>query len=164
MNALPLSLLRNQPQSVGDPYLKFQLDRQTPAVLAMHYAQEVLEVPVERLTPMPNMPPYLLGLLNWRSRALWVVDLANMLGLQPLNPLSQVYSIVILRCEPSLVGLALQDVEGVMRVQADAIQSPVGVVATKLVPYLQGCFLDHQQILLVLDAAAIARSPLLHSH
>ena len=44
------------PKPIGDRYLSFYLNRQTPALLLMEYAQEVIIVATSRLSPMPNMP------------------------------------------------------------------------------------------------------------
>jgi purine-binding chemotaxis protein CheW len=51
----------------------------TLAVNALN-VEEVLEAPVP--TAVPLLPPHLLGLTAWRGRALPVVDLATLLGLE----------------------------------------------------------------------------------
>src|SRR6476646_10386346 len=146
----------------GEPYLKFRLDPHTWAVLAMEYAQEVLVLSAQRITPMPNMPPAVLGLLNWRSRVLWVVDLAHMLQLQPLEANVQKYNLAIVRVGELPLALAVQQVEGVTRLAPDTIQSPIGTVTSGLIPFLQGCILQQQETSLALDAEAIVRSPSLN--
>lgn len=147
--------------TLGDAYLRFQLDQQTPAILSMKYAQEVLIVPVRRITPMPNMPECVLGLLNWRNQVLWVIDLALMLKLQPLMTTAQQYHMVIIRVGQVPLGLVVQEVKGVTRFTTDSIQSPMEVVTSGLIPYLYGCILQKQEILLVLNAEAIIHSPIL---
>jgi twitching motility protein PilI len=164
MNTLTLSTL-NSPaqQGTGKPYLRVKLDPQTSAILPMEFAREVLDIPVQRLTPMPNMAACILGLMNWRSRALWVVDLAQLLELHPLESGSREYHITVIRAGDVPLALAVNEIEGVMRVATEAIQSPVGVVTAGLTPYLRGVFLQQSDLLLVLDAAAIVRSPILHN-
>ncbi|MEB3338416.1 MAG: chemotaxis protein CheW [Leptolyngbyaceae bacterium] len=154
----------NRPQSsLGTSFLRFQLDDQTPALLSMEHAQEVLVVPVERLTTMPNMPDCVLGLLNRRSRVLWMIDLAKLLGLEPLSANLQRYNVAIIRVGPTPLALAVQEVKGVTRFSLDLIQSPRGSVPSNLLNYLQGCILQVSEIILVLDAVAIAHAPALHS-
>jgi positive phototaxis protein PixI len=143
------------PKNQGDTYLKFQLGEKTSAVLSMSRAQEVIVLPPGRLTPMPNMPPYVLGLLNRRSRVLWVIDLGKMLGLPEVLTNVQQYSIIIIRNSSGALGLVVQTVEGVVRLTPDSIQSPHGQVSSNLVPYLRGCTLQEREILLVLDTEAI---------
>lgn len=156
-----LALLPNQPllaKNQGDTYLKFQLTQQTPAVLSMTQAQEVIVLAPSRLTPMPNMPAYVMGLLNRRSRVLWVIDLARMLGLPGVETNVQQYNIVIIRNESATLGLIVSAVEGVMRLTSESIQSPLEQVSSSIVPYLRGCILQEQEILLLLDAEAIMRN------
>lgn len=157
------SHLNQVDRTLGDTYLKFQLEQQTPAILSMEQAQEVIIVPAGRITPMPNMPECVLGLLNRRNRVLWVIDLAQMLQLQPLDTNVQQYHIVILRAGQGPLGLVVQEVKGVTRFTLDCIQSPMGLVTSGLTPYVQGCILQHKEIILVLDAEAIVHSPILHS-
>lgn len=166
MNTSALALIPNQAQdkkNLGDAYLKFLFGQQTPAVISMAQAQEVVILPTGRLTPMPNMPPYVMGLLNRRSRVLWVIDLARMLGLPPIETNVQQYNLVIIRNESVSLGLIVQAVEGVVRLTPESIQPPFGQVSSALVPYVSGCVLQEQQILLALDAEAIMQSPLLKS-
>lgn len=166
MNTSALARLPNpnpNKKNLGDAYLKFQFGQQTPAVLSMSRAQEVVVLPVGRLTPMPNMPACVMGLLNRRSRVLWVIDLARMLGLPPIEINVQHYNLVIISNGSATFGLIVQAVEGVVRLTPDSIQSPLGHLSSSLVAYLRGCVLQEQEILLVLDAEAIMRSPLLNS-
>lgn len=147
-----------------DIYLKFQLDEQTHAILSMEHAQEVLTVPVGRITPMPNMPKCVLGLLNRRNRVLWVIDFAQMLKLQPLDINAQQYNMAIIRVGQVPLGLVVQKLKGVTRFTPDCIQFPQGLVTSNLAPYLHGYILQQKEILLVLNAKAIMHSPILHSY
>lgn len=150
-------------KNLGDAYLKFQCGQQASAVLPMSQAQEVFVLPVGRLTAMPNMPPYVMGLLNRRSKVLWVIDLAKMLGLPGIETNVQHYNSVIINSGSVSLGVIVQAVEGVVRLTPESIQPPIGQVSSGLVPYLRGCVLLEKEILLVLDAEAIVRSPLLHN-
>lgn len=150
-------------RTLGDNYLRFYLEPDTSAILSMEHAQEVLIVPVGRITPMPNMAECVLGLLNWRNRVLWVVDLAQMLKLQSLDTTAQQYHITIIRVGEILLGLVVQEVKGVTQFTPDCIQPPIGLVSSGLMPYLHGCIIQEKELVLVLDAEPIAHSPILHS-
>lgn len=157
------SPLNQEDKSLGDSYLKFQLTSQTPAILAMEYIQEVLVVPAARITLMPNVPECVLGLLNRRNRVLWVIDLAQMLKLQPpeINP--QQYNVVIIRVGQLPLGLIVYEISGVARFKTEDIQSDKGLFTSFLNTYLDGCIMQNKEILLVLNAKAIIYSPLLHN-
>jgi twitching motility protein PilI len=156
-------ILTPQPnQVIGDIYVKFQVETHTPAILSMEFVQEVLIVPVTRITPMPNMPECVLGLLNRRNRVLWAIDLAQVLNLQPVDANAQQYHIIIIRVAQFPLALVVQEVKGITRFTPDCIQPP-GVDAANIIPYLDGCILQ-QETLLVMNAKAIVNSSLLHSY
>jgi positive phototaxis protein PixI len=161
---LPQNLPQNRQQkAVGDAYLKFRLGQQTPAVFSMKHVQEALILPVHRLTPMPNMPACMLGLMNRRSRVMWVIDLAQLLGLPVLDTSTRQYSLVIVRVGSIPLGLGVQKVEGVAWLTAESVQPPPGQAPSSLLPYLRGCVVQQKEILLVLNAEAVVQSSVLHS-
>jgi twitching motility protein PilI len=143
-------------------YLKFTLGLQG-ALIATHQVQEAITVPTARVTPMPNMPPALLGLINRRSQVLWVTDLALLLGLPVAYPNSQQYNLVLMQTGNVLLGLRVHAIEGILNLPAVAVQSPPAHIPNSLVPYLRGCVLQAGEVLLVLDAEAILRSPTLQT-
>ena len=164
MTQSALTLPSNRLQSsLGETYLKFLLDPQTPVVLPMKQVQEVLVLSANRLTPMPNMPACIIGLINRRSRVLWVVDLTRMLGTPPLDLNTQQHTLVIIRPGAISLGVVVQQVEGTVWMTADPLQPPPGHVASSLLPYLRGCVLQEQEIWFVLDALSLLQSPVLHN-
>ncbi|MEM9163222.1 MAG: chemotaxis protein CheW [Cyanobacteria bacterium P01_F01_bin.4] len=168
-------------EPLGDPYLSFQLNEEIPAVFSMDQVHEVLVISPEQVTPMPNMPAGVLGLLTRRSRVMWLVDLSHLLLSQPLatdNPSSfYQYKVVIVQVEqlwpthsPAeapgriLLGLVVHALKGSTRIIAGSIEAPQSHFSPSLATYIRGSTLQADQMLLVLDADAIARSPLLHVH
>ncbi|QMS90915.1 purine-binding chemotaxis protein CheW [Nostoc edaphicum CCNP1411] len=149
--------------NLADGYLKFQLNQQTTAVLSMKHTQEAILVPVESITSMPNMPPCILGLMNWRSRIIWVVDLPKMLNLESLDYRLRQYNVIVIQVESLVLGLVVQEIKGTTKFIVDEIHSPIGQVTSSLVPYLCGCVVQQEEILLVLDAQAIVQSSILRS-
>jgi positive phototaxis protein PixI len=144
-----------------DSYLKFQLNQQTGAVLSITHTQEAIVVPVTFITAIPNMPACILGLMNWRSHIIWVVDLPKMFNLESLDHRLRQYNIIVIQIESMILGLVVQEIQGTTKFFIDDIRSPVGQVASSLVPYLCGCIVQQEEILLVLDAGHILRSDIL---
>lgn len=161
---LPTLDLQSSPlqEGLGDPYLKLRLSDSAPVALPMEAAREVIVVPVEQITPIPNMPNCLLGLLNQRSRVFWVVDLSSMLGYTGLMTNAREFNIAILQVGQVPLGLAVPTVQGVTRLPTDIIQSPIGMVAPSIAPYLRGCLPEEKEILLILDPDAIVNASVLH--
>lgn len=153
----------NFQNNFGDGYLKFQLNRQTAAVLSMKHTQEAIVISVESVAAMPRMPTCVLGLMNWRSRILWAIDLPRMLNLESVDYRRQQYNVIVVRTESVLLGLVVQEIVGTTKFLPDEIRSPLGQVASSLVPYLRGCVVQEKEILLVLDAIAIAQSSIIHN-
>ena len=164
----PSSQSHQSKKNSGDAYLRFELCPQTPAVFSMRHVQEAIVLPARRLTPMPNMPACMLGLMNHRSHVVWVVDLAQMLGLSVLDANVQQYNLVMIRAGAVTLGLAIQQVEGITWIEPSQIQSSIGQLTPTLIPYLRGCAIhrqeDQQNLLLVLDAEASAQSSILQNH
>ena len=144
-----------------DSYLKFQLNQQTGAVLSISHTQEAIVIPVTSVTAIPNMPPCILGLMNWRSHIIWVVDLPKMFNLESLDYRLRQYNIIIIQIKSMIVGVVVQEIQGTTKFTVDDICSPVGQVASSLVPYLCGCIVQQEEILLVLDAVHILQSEIL---
>lgn len=156
---------RITPTSEGMPapaqsYLKFTLGLQA-VLIPTRQVQEAITIATARVTPMPNMPPALLGLINRRSQVLWVTDLALLLGIPVAYPNTQQYNIVLMQTGGVLLGLRVHTIEGILSLPLDRVQTPPAHVPNTLVPFLQGCVLQQGEILLVLDAEAILRSPVL---
>ena len=148
----------------GQIYLKVQIDRDTPAAIPMEYAREVVVVPTKRLTPIPNMPSCVLGLLNQRSKIVWVVNLAQILELAPNQKYTQHYHIALVRVNDIPLGLRINQVKGAVRLDSRTIQSPTNKIASHLTPYVEGCVALETEILLILDLKAIINSPVLHNN
>ncbi|EKQ71301.1 chemotaxis signal transduction protein [Leptolyngbyaceae cyanobacterium JSC-12] len=146
----------------GDPFLRFQLADGVNAVLAMQQVQEVHILPVDRLTPMPNMPACVLGLMNRRSHVLWVVDVAYLLGIANLGSNHQHYNLVITRVGEVPLALAVQQISGFFWMPSDGIQPPPSEFSPLLQSHLQGYAVHEQDVLLVLSAEAILHSSILH--
>jgi twitching motility protein PilI len=179
MNASVLAHRQVQREGAsGVACLSFQLNEQTPALFSMSQVQEVIVLPAQQITPMPNMPPCVLGLSTRRSRVMWLVDLAHMLLSTPLPSNIRNYNVVIIRVaktlqqqnmlvstthSQTLLGLIVPTMRGVIRFSPELIQTPKGHFAPSIMPCLRGCLLQQDEMLLVLDAEAIARSPILQS-
>lgn len=159
MNTLMSTLEENQlqPQS-GDAYLKLQLEFPILSVVLLEHIQEVLVMPIEQITFMPSMPEYVLGLMNRRGKVLWVIDLPHMLGLEPLGRDIRQYHIAIIKLDNMLLGLAVQQVQGVTRLTEEEIESSLHNSAPDVITYFKGCVLQEEESLLVLNTEALSNT------
>lgn len=141
-------------------HLQFSLGQQS-AGLPTHQVLEAITVPAASLTPMPNMPPAMLGLINRRSQVVWVTDLALLLGMPVVYPNSQQYHLVVLQINQVVLGLRVQEIDGIISIPPNQVCAAPAHVPRGLLPYLRGCFLQGSEVLLVLDAEAVLRAPAL---
>lgn len=83
--------------------------------------------PVCEITPLPGAPSAVLGAINLQGRLAVVVDLHPRLGLATRD-LALGDSFVVVRLPRHLYVLPVDDVEGVVEVDADAIVPAEGIV------------------------------------
>ena len=62
-------------------YLRFYLEPDTKIILPVRQITEVLKIPVGQIVPIPHMPPWVMGVYNWRGNILWMLDLGHLFGL-----------------------------------------------------------------------------------
>lgn len=141
----------------GEAYLKFQLAPRVPAVFAAKAVEEATVLPTSQVTAIPNMPPCMVGLVNRRNRVIWLANLVKLLGMPIPERPTQQYSTVIVKAGSSL-GLIVDEIDGIIHLPAESLQPPPAQVNPILVPYLKGCAVQDDQIVLVLDAEAVLQS------
>jgi chemotaxis signal transduction protein len=92
--------------------------------LALPLQQVVEVVPRVLLAPLPEAPPQVAGYMRWRGAHVPVLDLGLRLLGRPLPLQLEDRIIVIRRSASELRGLLLSEVEGVVRLEREAL-SPV---------------------------------------
>lgn len=153
---------KDKESKTGDFYLKFKLNQQTTALMSMNHTQEAVILPVESVTAMPNMPPCVLGLMNWRGHIIWVIDLPIMLNLESINIRCRQHNVIVINVKSVVIALVVREITGISKLISDEIHSPEGKVTTDLHSYLQGV-VHKPEMWLVLDASSIVNSPIFSS-
>ncbi len=165
MNSQEISFITKQKNhNVGDGYLKLKLLQNSSALLGMKYIQEVILISIDVVTPMPNMPSCILGLINWRNRILWLIDLPKMLGLNQIDINQRNYNVIVISVDSVVFGFAVHGIEGTTKLPSDAIKSPEEEITSNLASFLRGYAYQQKETLWVLDAQAIVKSSILYSH
>jgi len=156
-------------QLPGDLYLRCQLTPEVTALLSMAYVQESLLIPGEQITPIPNMSPSVVGLINSRDRVFCTIDLAQLLGLSSPLAYSRQYHAVVIRVsqfidqqstseQTLLLGLVVNRIQGIIRVMSEQMRSPQENFLPTLTPYVQECVVDKDQQLPILNTGAIVKA------
>jgi positive phototaxis protein PixI len=161
--------------TVGEQFLRFQLGRETTALLPVHQMTEVLNIPVNQIVPIPHLPGWVMGVYNWRGEILWVVDLGYLVGLNPLHQQEishSTYTTIVIHSQhqntskkrlggqvtgSKMLGLVVEKVEDMEWCNPDLIQSPPqSAITSEIVPFLRGYWMkSNNEMLLVLEGEAI---------
>ena len=159
MNTSNIQLSVTQPQKkLGDGYLRFKLNKSTTAVLLVQFTQEVVVLPNDAITSIPNTSELLLGLMNWRNRIIWVVDLPRIFGFESnISPMGQC-NIIMTRHGAETIGLMVPEIKGTVRLNSDNIQPADNQVAPHIIPYLKGCIWQEDELHLVFNMQSILQS------
>ena len=158
MNASNIKLLAQPHKQLGDGYLQFKLNENTTAVLLVNFTQEVVVSPIEAITPIANKPELILGLINWRNRIIWVVDLPRIFGFESnISPMGQC-NIIMTRHGAETIGLMVPEIKGTVSLNSDNIQPADNQVAPHIIPYLKGCIWQEDELHLVFNMQSILQS------
>ncbi len=144
----------------GELHLRFYISSGEEFALSATGIREVLSPAPDRITPVPNVSPLLLGTLNVRGRVVWVADLGQFLGdMTPLNTDRQEVSVIAVEDQDILLGLAVDRIVGMEWLDIDKIQAPTNV-PDGVAPFLRGEWTlgDDQRFLRLLDQVSILRS------
>lgn len=150
------------PRVRGTRYLTFDVTAGSPRELAgASYALPLVSVrEVDRLpavTPLPNVPAWLLGATNLHGEILSVVDLAAFLGLGAARP-SREARLLACRAGPMEVGLLVERVRDIRELPDAAIRPPAGQLPGRSGRYLAGIYAGDGRLTLVLDVAGLLQS------
>lgn len=138
----------------GEQYLVFTLADCTLAVKA-----ELVQG-VERLgevTPVPNLAPWVEGVMNQRGSIISVVDLRAFLALEQVPSTSRT-RLLVLQCNEMVISLVVDGVSEMLPVPATAINGNVRQAAIPpwAAPYATGCaFLPERDAVILLDVARL---------
>lgn len=110
---------------------------------------QVLEVgEPQRITPVPNVPDWILGVTNLRGDIISVVDCGAFLNLHDKIALEMSSMCVVRNQKRDLTtSLMVDRIEGMLNLAEDLIVLPEATLGDSLLPYLQGVY-DHEGHLL----------------
>ena len=138
----------------GDAYIKFQLGTETTALLSMRQVQKSLIVETEKITTLPSMPESTIGIISSRDRVFCIFDLAQILKLPSWSISPRQYQVIVLQTKdelPIYVGLAVTQLQGIIRLSEGEIQANSAGVASTFTDYISGVVEQESNTLPILD-------------
>ncbi|PZO58045.1 MAG: chemotaxis protein [Phormidesmis priestleyi] len=146
-------------------FLRFVLSQKNDALLPLEQIVEVMQLSLEDIFPVPDMPGCILGVCSWQGETLWLVDLNHLLGYTPLCQQSQMVMppfVIVVQSAGHSLGLVVEQVSDVSLFDYADIHMESGLCPASLEPFVFGYC--PQQGGTVLSVTSIVNSPLWLSH
>lgn len=143
----------------GELHLRFILPSGDEFALPAFGIREVMQQESERITPVPNASPLLLGTINLRGEIIWVADLGQFLGFPHLlNTERAEIPVIAVEEQETILGLAVDQLGAIEWIDVEKLQLTRNV-PDHVAPYIQGEWLDeNNKCIRLLDQIAILRS------
>ena len=163
---LPLDFIKGtSPLTVDEfRFLRLYFNASETALLSLSAIQQVLNIPVPEILPVPHMPDCVLGSYNWRGEMLWLVDLAQQLGCSSrlnLHHLDTTIAIAI-ESDRQFLGIVVPRLGDVEVHDRQQLQPPTTAFPAKLKSFMSGYFIAAQSP--VLNARALNQDSRLQVH
>jgi purine-binding chemotaxis protein CheW len=111
---------------------------------------------VEHVTPVPNAPEYVDGIVFSRGQVVPAINLRRRFGFEAAD-FDVSTRLLVVSHEERLVGLIVDSAREFLSIPAEAIQPPPDVVGGVDGQYLHGIATIDQRIILVLNVAGLLR-------
>jgi twitching motility protein PilI len=145
----------------GELHLRFFISSGEEFALPATGIREVISPSPERITPIPNISPLLLGTLNVRGRVIWVADLGQFLGdSNQLGTDRAEIPVIAVEDQDMMLGLAVDRIIGMDWLDVDDVQMPTNI-PDGMAPFIRGEWTPgtpSDRYLRLLDQVSILRS------
>jgi purine-binding chemotaxis protein CheW len=119
--------------------------------------EDIAEIlPMVLVTPVPEVPPWVVGVINLRGRVIPIADLRMRLGMEPREPELNT-PILVAEQGTRKLGLIADAVRDVISLPADALEPPAEVGATDMdhVDAVSALARTDDRLIVVLDLASV---------
>jgi purine-binding chemotaxis protein CheW len=137
--------------AAGVQFVTFRLGEEQFGV-PIGAAQEIVRL--SEVTPVPEAPWFVEGVINLRGRIIPVIDLGRRLRL-PDRPRTRKTRILIVEMDRRQVGLIVDAASEVLRLPPNAVEPPPPMISGIGVEYITGVGKLGDQLLVLLDLAKV---------
>jgi purine-binding chemotaxis protein CheW len=145
----------------GELCLRFEVPSGNEFALPASGVREVMSVFLDRITPIPNASPFLLGTYNWRGQVIWVADIGQFLGDRVLvNADQNEISVLIVEEQEIVMGFAVHAVANTEWLDVKQMHTATNIPIA-MNGFIKGVYAmagDKPSELRLLDQVAILRS------
>lgn len=107
------------------------------------------------LTPVPQAPDCVLGLMNLRGRIVTIIDLAKKLGFLHKNNNKKESKIVIVYSQDEYIGLLVDQVGDIVPLDITKLESPPVNINSLIINYLTGVLKTDNGLIGILDVESV---------
>jgi purine-binding chemotaxis protein CheW len=123
--------------------------------LPISFVREIVRVP--EITPVPNAPEFIKGVINLRGRIIAVMDLCKRFG-DATRTIDKKSRIVVVEMDERLVGLLVSSASEVLRISPSDIDAPQNVFPHEEMDYVTGVGKLKGRLIILVDLSRILRS------
>ncbi len=153
-------------EQTGQAFLRFQVTSDMTMALPLACIEETKLLSPEAITPMPNMPTHVLGLMRLRDEILWLTSFAKLLGLTAEVERNDRLETIVIRITPDMeattnsetnlfLGFTVHKIKGSIRLNDEQISPLAADVKPELQPFLSGQVNQDGETLLLLNPEAL---------
>ena len=110
----PFPQLQDLEAEKGQRFLRFSLNQEVDGLIPLADLQEVVKIKSKNILPVPEIPESILGIINWRGKATWILDLASLGGVSQWfrrQPIPQDGMVMLLHWQEESIGLLIDQVK-----------------------------------------------------
>jgi purine-binding chemotaxis protein CheW len=108
---------------------------------------EIIFVP--RLTGIAKAPHAIVGVINLRGKIIPVIDLRLLFG-KPVSEATKRQRIVVTQCQGKTIGLLVDEVTEVLRIQSSELEDAPDAIRTKFTGYIDSIYKMKDKIVILL--------------
>jgi len=135
-------------RAASERYLSFSLGAEEYAVRLLK-VKEVIARP--EITPVPQTPPYFLGIMNLRGQVISVLDLRLKLGIKAQQ--NSETAVIIFDLETVTIGVVVDSVNSVLAPSPEHISEKSDLQISSSHEYVEGVYRNDKRLVLFLNIA-----------
>jgi purine-binding chemotaxis protein CheW len=133
--------------------VSFRIGRELFGVY-IHVVQEIVRVP--EITPVPEMPLFVEGVINLRGKIVSIVELSKRLKIEGSSK-TRASRILIIELEKKVVGLLVDAVTEILRIPPESIEPTPDIVTSVGAEYIMGVGKLPDKLIILLDLKNILK-------
>lgn len=109
-------------------YLSVLLTEEKAAWLPVEQMAEIINLETNKILPIPDLDPKVIGAFNWRQKVIWLIDLPALLDYNPIkiqkrNSLS--LDAIVIKDRERRIGIAVLEIKDILSKKTDNKQANI---------------------------------------